>query len=60
MYLIVDCETNGLARDRRAPVTDVGNWPRAVQVAWAVYDPEHRELLSEAYLVRPDGFKIPR
>ena len=60
MYLIVDCETNGLARDCRAPVTDVGNWPRAVQVAWTVYDPEHRELLSEAYLVRPDGFKIPR
>jgi len=60
MYLIVDCETNGLPRDWRAPVADVGNWPRAVQVAWTVYDPEHRELQSGASLVRPDGFKIPR
>ena len=38
MYLIVDCETNGLPRNWRAPVTDFANWPRAVQIAWALYD----------------------
>lgn len=58
MFLVVDCETNGLPRDWRAPLDDLANWPRAVQIAWALYDPSHRELLSAAHIVRPDGFRI--
>ena len=38
MYLVVDCETSGLPRNWRAPVADVKNWPRAVQIGWALYD----------------------
>ncbi len=59
MYLIVDCETNGLPRDWRAPVTDLGNWPRAVQVAWALYDSHRRQRLSAVHIVCPEGFRIP-
>ncbi len=59
MYLIVDCETSGLPRNWRAPVSDVANWPRAIQVAWAVYDAQQVRVAAEAHLVRPDGFRIP-
>jgi len=59
MYLIIDCETNGLPRDRRAPLTDLRNWPRAVQVGWGLYDSEHRLVSSAAHIVLPDGFTIP-
>ena len=59
MYLIVDCETSGLPRNWKAPVSDVANWPRAVQVAWALYDASQSRVLAETRIVRPDGFTIP-
>jgi len=59
MYLIIDCETTGLPRDWKAPVSDVENWPRVIQLAWALYDGADRHLESETLLVRPDGFEIP-
>jgi len=59
MYLVVDCETNGLPRDWRAPVTQLDNWPRAVQIAWATYDKQHRETASACRIIRPDGWRIP-
>ncbi len=59
MYLIIDCETSGLPRNWKAPVSDVANWPRAVQVAWALYDDKQARVLAESPIVRPDGFTIP-
>ena len=59
MFLIVDCETNGLPRSWKAPVTDLSNWPRAVQVAWGLHDSEHRQIVAASHIVRPDGFSIP-
>lgn len=59
MYLVVDCETSGLPRNWRAPVTDVKNWPRAVQIGWALYDAGQARVLAESRIVRPDGFTIP-
>ena len=59
MYLIVDCETSGLPRDWKAPVTNVENWPRAVQIAWALYDAQQRPVLNATHVIRPDGFRIP-
>lgn len=59
MYLIIDCETDGLPRNWRAPVTHLHNWPRAVQIAWALYDSQHRRLEAAVHVVRPDGFVIP-
>lgn len=59
MYLILDCETTGLPKRWDAPVSDVHNWPRAIQVAWSLFDEAGRCLESVLRLVRPDGFEIP-
>jgi hypothetical protein len=34
MYLFFDTETTGLPKSWKAPVTDVNNWPRLVQLAF--------------------------
>lgn len=59
MYLFFDTETTGLPRSWRAPVTDLANWPRVVQVGWVACG-EDGALLSRAeFVVRPEGFSIP-
>jgi DNA polymerase III subunit epsilon len=59
MYMIIDCETTGLPRNWKAPITDLGNWPRAIQIAWSLFDKSDAHIESAAYLVRPEGFIIP-
>lgn len=59
MYLFFDTETTGLPRSWKAPVSEVDNWPRLVQLA-AVFCDEEGNLLGELdRIVRPDGFQIP-
>jgi len=38
MFLIFDTETTGLPKNFNAPITDVDNWPRCVQIAWQLHD----------------------
>lgn len=59
MYLIIDCETTGLPRNWKAPITDLNNWPRVIQIAWSLYDSSEAPLESVVHLVRPNGFRIP-
>lgn len=59
MYLVFDTETTGIPRNHDAPASDIGNWPRLVQIAWLLADAEGRELRSQAFIIRPDGFVIP-
>ena len=59
MYLIIDCETTGLPRNWKAPATDLDNWPRVIQLAWALYDESNMQVESAIHLVRPNGFVIP-
>ena len=59
MYLIIDCETTGLPKERNAPIQDVDNWPRVVQIAWALYDETRTVLETVACLIRPEGFVVP-
>ena len=59
MYLFFDTETTGLPKRWDAPVTEVDNWPRLVQLAWANFDEEGKELSRRNLIVRPDGFEIP-
>jgi DNA polymerase-3 subunit alpha len=59
MYLIIDCETTGLPKDRNAPIRDVDNWPRVIQLAWVLYDKARTAVETTACLIRPDGFIIP-
>ena len=58
-YLFFDTETTGIPRNYKAPVTDLANWPRLVQIAWMLTDSEANELASVQHIVKPDGFTIP-
>ena len=60
MYLFFDTETTGIPRNYKAPASDLRNWPRMVQLAWLLADEEANEIASAEYLVRPDGFTIPK
>lgn len=59
MYLFFDTETNGLPKNWKAPVTDLDNWPRLVQIAWILFDETGKEIERNDHIVRPDGFRIP-
>lgn len=56
--LFFDTETTGKPKRYDAPVSDVDNYPRLVQIGWIAYDcgtyVGHKE-----YIIKPDGFEIP-
>jgi DNA polymerase III epsilon subunit-like protein len=57
MYLIFDTETNGLP-DKRFPKDSIDYWPRAVQIAWALYDNAGWHVEDGSYLIKPLDFNI--
>lgn len=59
MYLIFDTETTGLPKNWKAPITDVDNWPRAVQIAWQMHDEMGELIENQDYLIIPEGYNIP-
>lgn len=59
MYLIFDTETTGIPHNKTAPITDLENWPRLVQIAWQLHDNKGKLLSQHSYLIRPEGFDIP-
>ncbi len=59
MYLIFDTETTGLPRNKTAPLTDLNNWPRLVQLAWQLHDHNGKLLARHNYIIKPEGFDIP-
>ena len=59
MYLIFDTETTGLPRDYNAPVTDLDNWPRVVQLSWQLHAANGKLLSVQDHIIQPDGFTIP-
>ncbi|HSJ67549.1 MAG TPA: PHP domain-containing protein, partial [Anditalea sp.] len=59
MYLIFDTETTGLPRDYNAPITDLSNWPRLVQLAWQLHDERGNLISNNNFIVKPEGFTIP-
>ena len=59
MYLIFDTETTGLPKRWDAPITDVDNWPRCIQIAWQLHDDMGNCIDHQDYLVQPEGFNIP-
>lgn len=62
MILFFDTETTGVPKNYKAPVTDLENWPRLVQLGYIVYDVldggKVDEYTSAEFIVRPDGFVI--
>jgi DNA polymerase III epsilon subunit-like protein len=59
MYLFFDTETTGLPKSWKAPVTDLNNWPRLVQIAWIFYDKDGINIRSGNHIIKPEGFTIP-
>lgn len=59
MYLIFDTETTGIPRNKTAPLSDLENWPRLVQIAWQLHNVKGKLLAQHSCIVKPDGFDIP-
>jgi DNA polymerase-3 subunit epsilon len=59
MYLFFDTETTGLPKNWKAPVTDLNNWPRLVQLAFLYYDRNGNKISGGDFIIKPDGFSIP-
>ena len=59
MLLFFDTETAGLPRNRKAPVSDLNNWPRLVQIAWLLYDNSGSQVEDSNYIIKPVDFTIP-
>lgn len=59
MYIIFDTETTGLPRNYDAPMEDLDNWPRLVQLAWQLHDAKGNLISNNNFIVKPEGFTIP-
>ena len=59
MYLFFDTETTGLPRNWKAPVTDLSNWPRLVQLAYLYYDNDGNKISGGDFIIKPEGYTIP-
>lgn len=58
MELFFDTETTGKPKRYDAPVSDVDNYPRLVQLGYIVTDGD-QTLLETEILIYPNGFEIP-
>ncbi len=59
MNLFFDTETTGVPKNYKAPVSDLNNWPRLVQLAWLLTDDKGQEINHGEHIVKPNGFTIP-
>jgi DNA polymerase III subunit alpha len=59
MYLIFDTETTGVPHNKTAPISQLDNWPRLVQIAWQLHDKRGKLLSQHNYIIQPVGFDIP-
>lgn len=60
MYLFFDTETTGLPLRWDAPVEDLDNWPRMIQIAWILMNDEDEVSEEKVYIIQPEGFSIPK
>ncbi len=58
-YLFFDTETTGIPKDWNAPITNLSNWPRLVQLAWLLFDSKGKLIIKNTSVVKPNGFSIP-
>jgi len=59
-FLVVDTETSGLPRNWSAPYAKENNWPYIVQIAWVIYDANHKEVKRENHYLSHTGFTIDK
>lgn len=61
MYLIFDTETNGRPLSYKVPATQNPDaWPRCIEISWHLYDENEQPLQKETFLIKPDGWIIPK
>jgi len=58
MHLFFDTETTGLPKNWKAPVTDLNNWPRMIQIGWILSDNSKR-IDTGNFIIKPENFTIP-
>ena len=56
--LFLDTETSGIPDSLNAPISDLGNWPFVLQLAWIVYDKEGNELKKENHFIYEEDIYI--
>ena len=59
MIFFFDTETTGLPRNWKAPISDIDNWPRIIQIAYEIYTEDGRFYKKENFIIKPNGFSIP-
>lgn len=59
MYLFFDTETTGVPKRWNAPLSDLDNWPRMVQIAWMTFDDAGNQLDVQNHIILPEGYRIP-
>lgn len=59
-YLFFDTETTGLPISWKAPITDLNNWPRLVQLAYILFDEDGNKIEENDFIIKPIGFTIPK
>ncbi|MFA6333172.1 MAG: 3'-5' exonuclease, partial [Methanoregula sp.] len=57
MLLFIDTETTGLPK--YSATSDTEKWPRIVQLAWSLYDPEGNCQNRNSFIIYPADFTIP-
>ena len=60
MFLVFDTETTGLPKKYDAQISEVDNWPRVIQLAWAFYGADRKLIDSRVDLIKPDGWLMPK
>lgn len=58
-FIFFDTETCGLPINWKAPMTDLNNWPRVIQLAWLRTDKTGNTLSKGNFLIKPDGWEVP-
>lgn len=58
MILFMDTETTGVPKNYKAPISDVENYPRLVQLGYIIV--ANGEIIHQNEdIIKPDGFDIP-
>lgn len=58
MILFFDTETTGKPKDYKAKPQEVDNWPRVVQLAWALFTNDGKPVRGFQFIIEPDGWTI--
>lgn len=58
MFLFFDVETNGLPKIRNGALDDIDNWPRVVQISWAIFEETGQMIFFKNNIIQARDFTI--